>query len=103
VVKANRNPPVFSAGQIEITASPEALWDLMADLSGWPSWNPDVKEVSVQGEVAEGTVFRRKAGPVIIATVLRPWIGLELWVGRGRTFDRRGGAPVTRISTSLAF
>ena len=60
-VKANRNAPVFSERQIEINASPEAPWDLMVDISGWPTWNPDVKEVSVQGEVAEGTVFRWKA------------------------------------------
>jgi hypothetical protein len=70
-VKANRNAPVFSEGQIEITASSEALWDLMANLTGWPTWNPDVKEVSVQGEVAEGTVFRWKAGPGTITSVLR--------------------------------
>jgi uncharacterized protein YndB with AHSA1/START domain len=52
---------VFSEGRVEIVASPEAVWDLIADIGGWPRWNPDVKEVSVQGEVAEGTVFRWKA------------------------------------------
>lgn len=43
----------------------------MADLAGWPDWNPDVREVSVQGEVAEGTRFRWKAGPGTITSTLR--------------------------------
>jgi carbon monoxide dehydrogenase subunit G len=62
---------VFSEGRVEIVASPEAVWDLIADIGGWPRWNPDVKEVSVQGEVAEGTVFRWKAGPGTITSTLR--------------------------------
>jgi carbon monoxide dehydrogenase subunit G len=70
-MKAHPNAPVFSQGQIEIAASPEAVWDLMADIRRWPSWNPDVKEVSLQGEVTEGTVFRWKAGPGTITSTLR--------------------------------
>lgn len=70
-VKANRNAPVYSHGQIEIAASPEAVWNLMADIESWPNWNSDVKEVTLQGEIVEGTPFRWKAGPGTITSVLR--------------------------------
>ena len=62
-MKANKNAPVFSQGAIEVAAPPHAVWDLLADIRGWPRWNADVQEVSIDGEVAEGTVFRWKAGP----------------------------------------
>jgi Polyketide cyclase / dehydrase and lipid transport len=55
-VEANRNAPVFSRRQIEISASPETVWDLMADIKDWPSWNPDVREVSVEGDIAGNRV-----------------------------------------------
>lgn len=70
-MNANRNAPVFSEGRIEVATSPEAVWDLLADIRAWPSWNPDVKEVSLEGEIAEGTVFRWKAGPGTITSTLR--------------------------------
>jgi uncharacterized protein YndB with AHSA1/START domain len=103
-VKVDRNAPVFSEGQIEIAASPDAVWDLMADLSGWPTWNPDVKEVSVQGEVAEGTVFRWKAGPGTITSILRlvdrpralGWTGRHHQDGAGES-EGRGREPSTDV------
>jgi hypothetical protein len=111
VVKANRNAPVFSEGQIEITASSEALWDLMADISGWPTWNPDVKEVSVQGDVAQGTVFRWKAGPGTITSVLRlvdrpralGWTGRTFGIDAIHVwrFEPRGGVTIASMEESF--
>ena len=43
----------------------------MTDIGAWPTWNPDVKEVSIQDEIAEGTKFRWKAGPGTITSTLR--------------------------------
>jgi hypothetical protein len=85
-VQADRNAPVFSEGRIEIAASPQALWDLMADIGAWPTWNPDVKEVSVHGEIAEGTKFRWKAGPGTITSTLRLVDRPRAMGWTGRTF-----------------
>ena len=85
-MKANRSAPVFSEGQIEIAASPEEVWDLMADLGGWPAWNPDVKQVLAEGHVAEGTVFRWKAGPGTITSTLRVVDRPRALGWTGRTF-----------------
>jgi hypothetical protein len=66
----NEQAPVVGASEIEIGAAPEAVWDVLTAFERWPSWNRDVKSMSVEGPVAEGLVFRWKAGPgTIISTV----------------------------------
>ena len=37
----------------------------------WPSWNPDVKSVTMEGPVQPGTVFRWKAGPSSLTSTLQ--------------------------------
>ena len=86
---ADRNAPVFSEGRIDVAATPERLWDIMADFEDWPSWNEDVDSVRLQGPVAQGTVFRWKAGPSRIVSTLRiverpTTIG---WTGRAMGID----------------
>ena len=44
-----------------MSASPEVLWDVLADFEKWPTWNPDIDSVTLSGPVAEGTSFRWKA------------------------------------------
>ena len=85
-LEANRNAPAFSEGRIEVDASPEQLWDLLADLERWPSWNPDVTSVAVERPIAEGTVFRWKAGPGTIRSTLRRVERPSALGWTGRTF-----------------
>ena len=54
-----------------MSASPQRLWDIMADFESWPSWNPEVGSVALEGPVADGTVFRWKTGPSTIVSTLR--------------------------------
>ena len=70
-MEANRNAPVFAEGRIELTVPPERAWDVMADFERWPSWNPEVRSMTLDGPVAEGTEFRWKAGPATIVSTLR--------------------------------
>jgi hypothetical protein len=67
----NERAPVAATGEIVIAATPELVWDVMANIASWPSWNPDVKSVSSGGLVAEGTQFRWKSGPGTITSTLR--------------------------------
>ena len=54
----------------------------------WPSWNPDVKSVSVDGPVQPGTVFRWKAGPSTLTSTLQvvnppseiAWTGMTMGI-----------------------
>jgi uncharacterized protein YndB with AHSA1/START domain len=42
----------FSA---ETAASPEAVWDVLADVSAWPSWNPGYRDAQLDGSFVAGT------------------------------------------------
>jgi hypothetical protein len=81
--------PVVGASQIEIAASSEAVWEVLTAFERWPSWNRDVKSMSVEGPVAVGTVFRWRSGPgTITSTIQRvePW-RLVAWTGRTLGID----------------
>jgi uncharacterized protein YndB with AHSA1/START domain len=69
-MEINRNAPASASAEIAIAASPETVWDVLANIEGWPSWNSEVKSVSLSGEVAPGTEFRWKAGPATINSTL---------------------------------
>ena len=66
-----RHAPVVAESQIEIAAPREVVFDAIADLERWPTWNSDVKSMSLDGPLAEGTMFRWKAGPGTITSTLR--------------------------------
>jgi hypothetical protein len=76
--------PVVGASQVEIAASPEDVWTVLTEFEQWPSWNPDVRSLSIRGAVAEGTEFRWKAGPGTITSTIRrveaPY--LIAWTGK---------------------
>ena len=71
VTQVNEEAPVVSAGEVEIAAAPQVVWDVLTAIDRWPSWNPQVKSASLEGEIVEGSVFRWKAGPGTITSTLR--------------------------------
>lgn len=52
--------------EIQIAATPEKVWSILTDLSGWSQWNPIVKEI--RGTASLGStlivIMRRKDGKV---------------------------------------
>lgn len=70
-MNVNEKAPVVAAGEIEIDADPELVWDVLTGFDRWPRWNPDVKSMSFDGGVAEGSQFRWKAGPSTITSTIR--------------------------------
>jgi hypothetical protein len=71
IIKINENASVIAKGMIEIHASPEIIWDIIADIKRWPIWNPDVKNASLEGEMIKGSKFKWKSGSVTISSVLQ--------------------------------
>jgi hypothetical protein len=67
----NEEAPAVARSEIEIAAPAETVWDVLTEIERWPSWNPDVKSMSMEGPVAEGSVFRWKAGPGQITSMIR--------------------------------
>lgn len=85
----NTNAPIVEGSEIEIDARPETVWDVLTDLEGWPSWNPDVKSMSSGSAIAEGSEFRWKAGPGTIVSTIRRVDRPRLigWTGRTLGID----------------
>jgi uncharacterized protein YndB with AHSA1/START domain len=66
----NRSAPVVGTSETEIAAVREVVWDVLTGIEQWPSWNPDVKSVSMHCTVARGSEFRWKAGTGTITSTL---------------------------------
>ena len=82
----NEDAPAVGASEIEIAAAPETVWEVLTDIDRWPTWNPDIKSMSLQGGVAEGSVFRWKAGPGKITSTIRRVQPPRLIAWTGKTF-----------------
>ena len=67
----DRSAPAVAAAETTIAAPLETVWDVLTGFEGWPGWNPDVTSMSLDGAVAEGAVFRWKAGRATITSTLR--------------------------------
>ena len=62
-IEINRQAPIILSADIEVAAPPERVRESLSAIESWPSWNSEVKEASLDGDLAAGTVFRWKAGP----------------------------------------
>ena len=98
---------------MEIAATPDAVWSVLTDFERWPSWNPDVKAMSIEGAVAPGTEFRWRSGPASIRSTIRRVERPRVIAWTGKTFRmsaihvyrldaRDGGTLFTRKSPSKA-
>jgi hypothetical protein len=73
--------------EIEIDASPAAVWDVLADVGSYPDWNPFIRRL--RGELREGARLEVEVAPPggralsFRPTVLAAEPGRELvWLGR---------------------
>lgn len=71
MVSINEKAPILARARIEIKASPKIIWNIMADIEAWPSWNPKVKKSCLKGELKEGTQFVWKAEPGKITSLIQ--------------------------------
>jgi hypothetical protein len=106
-MEANQRAPVYAKGDIEIAANIQTVWDVMATIDRWPEWNPDVKDASLEGELAEGTQFRWKSGPGTIRSTLHRvepphvlgWTGKTLTIKATHVWHLEGHAGNTMVTT----
>jgi uncharacterized protein YndB with AHSA1/START domain len=109
-LETNGEAPVVTATEIEIAASPEAVWEVLTAVERWPSWNREVKSMTIEGSVAPGTVFRWKAGPGTITSTIQEvappreiaWTGKTLGIKAIHVWhlDRQNGRTLVRTAES---
>jgi hypothetical protein len=107
----NEQAPIVGTSEIEIAASPEAVWEVLTAFEGWPTWNREVKSMTIQGNVAPGTVFRWKAGPgTITSTIQRvepprkiAWTGKTLGIDAIHFWHLEPRNGVTFVRTEESF
>ena len=61
-ISINKNAPVKSTGAIEINAPIDKVWQILTSINDWPSWQSEVTESNLKGDLEEGTTFKWKAG-----------------------------------------
>lgn len=79
--------PVSSRREIQVSAPPEVVWEVLTDFGRWPEWNPEVKSMSFEGPLAPGSMFRWKAGPGTIVSTLEELDPPRYVRWRGRTMS----------------
>jgi len=110
-VEINRNAPVVAADEIDIAASPQAVWDVLSDIANWPRWNPDVKSMSMQGDLAKGSVFRWRAGPGTITSTIQhveaprviAWTGTTLGIKAKHVYRLEPRGEMTLVHTEESY
>ena len=97
-MEIDHTAPAVAEGQIQIDAPPEVVFEILSDLSGWPSWNSEVRSISVSGPVQPETRFRWKAGGATMSSrleVVTPpseigWTGKAMGINAVHVFQLEG-------------
>jgi hypothetical protein len=109
-VQINERAPIVLRQEIEVLAAPGIVWEVLAGIENWPTWNADVRSASLEGELAEGTSFRWKAGPSTLKSklvrVAAPeqiaWTGTSMGLNVIHVYDLepRDGKTLVRTAES---
>jgi uncharacterized protein YndB with AHSA1/START domain len=70
-MEINRDAPATAEGELQIAADPQTVFSVLSAIDQWPSWNPDVRSVTLQGPVQPGTSFQWKSGPSTLTSALQ--------------------------------
>jgi Polyketide cyclase / dehydrase and lipid transport len=66
---------------IETSATPQEIWALWADVTGWPGWNADIEEIELSGPFAAGSTIRMTPiGQEPVELRIAEAVGPELFV-----------------------
>lgn len=109
--KINENAGIRDSHSIIINADIEKVWDVLIDMEKWPEWNPEVKRVSLEGEVVDGTNFTwtqgRTHGKSQIQSVKKPnsltWTSKAKFVKRIYVWSLESDEGQTIATVSASF
>lgn len=55
--------PVSAHAETEVAAGDRDVWAVLADIEGWPSWNPAIRDAVFDGALEAAAHFRFTTGP----------------------------------------
>jgi hypothetical protein len=84
-VQINESAPVAGTVGIETVADRGLVWEVLTRIDEWPRWNPDVSSAALEGELAEGSVFRWNVGSRTIVSTIRQVEAPALIAWTGKT------------------
>jgi hypothetical protein len=110
-LEVDAHAPVVVSTAIEVMAPADFVWDVLADVGRWPSWNRAVATVSIGGDTAPGTEFEWKAGPGTIRSTLlqvQPptviaWSGQTLGLRAIHVFALQANGERTTVRTDESY
>lgn len=66
---------------VDTSAAPEEIWQLWADVGGWPEWNGDIERIELNGEFAAGSrILMTPIGEETVELLIADAVEPELFV-----------------------
>lgn len=110
-IPINQNAPVRSHAEIVVDAPVGKVWSILTEINDWPSWQSEVTESDLKGELKKGTEFTWKAGGLSFASRIHTIAPLAGFGWTGKTFGasaihnwffkEESGKTVIRVEESL--
>ncbi|MEJ8818653.1 SRPBCC family protein [Lacibacter sp. H407] len=82
----NRNAPVKCSRSISINADSKKVWDILTDINNWATWQSEIKNPKLNGELKPATTFDWKTGGAKIHSTLHTVISEKEFGWTGKTF-----------------
>lgn len=70
-MEINKSAPAVATHELLINAPAQKVWNLVAEIDLWPSWNQAVKSAKLNGAFEVGTTFNWKSGGISISSTLQ--------------------------------
>jgi hypothetical protein len=87
----DQHAPITSRGSVDVSASPLEVWAVLTDIGRWPTWNPDITDARLDGELTSGGTFAWRSALGPMSSVLR---SVELGRELGWTATSRGARGI---------
>lgn len=82
----NNNAPVKCSKAITINANSVRVWTVMTNINDWASWQTDISNPKLNGELKPDTTFDWKTGGTTIHSTLHTVEPFQNFGWRGKTF-----------------
>lgn len=91
-MEIEQNAPAVTRQERIVSAPPERVFQLLADVAAWPEWQPHVRRSRVESGDADGglgTTFVWRSGGVTITSTIGQWDRPRAIGWTGRTIGTR--------------